>query len=138
LAYEAENWTEVLKLTGHILDLDPLSEAAVSGYVLDLDPLNYAEAYFFNAVANYRLNKIEAAEKSALTAEHVDLRTHFPELHLLLAEIYARKKDYVTAISEIQTYLQLAPHAKNADQVREQLAKLQKLNGSVSTSDKPD
>jgi len=138
LAYEAENWTEVLKLTGHILDLDPLNEAAVSGYVLDLDPLNYAEAYFFNAVANYRLNKIEAAEKSALTAEHVDLRTHFPELHLLLAEIYARKNDYVTAISEIQAYLQLTPHAKNADQVREQLAKLQKLNGSVSTSDKPD
>lgn len=138
LAYEAENWTEVLKLTGHILDLDPLNQAAVTGYVLDLDPLNYAEAYFFNAVANYRLNKIEAAEKSALTAEHVDLRTHFPELHLLLAEIHARKHDYVTAISEIQTYLQLAPHAKNADQVREQLAKLQKLNGSVSTSDKPD
>ena len=138
LAYEAENWPEVLKLTGHILDLDPFNQAAVTGYVLDLDPLNYAEAYFFNAVANYRLNKIEAAEKSALTAEHVDLRTHFPELHLLLAEIYARKNDYVTAISEIQAYLQLTPHAKNADQVREQLAKLQKLNGSVSTSDKPD
>jgi len=138
LAYEAENWPEVLKLTGHLLDLDPLNQAAVSGYVLDLDPLNYAEAYFFNAVANYRLNKIEAAEKSALTAEHVDLRTHFPELHLLLAEIFARRHDYVTAISEMQKYLQLAPHAKNADQVREQLAKLQKLNGSVSTSDKPD
>jgi hypothetical protein len=138
MAYEAENWTEVLKLTGHIMDLDPLNQAAVTGYILDLDPLDYAEAYFYNSVANYKLNKIEDAEKSALKAEHLDLRTRFPQLHLLLAEIFARKNNYATAISEIQTYLELAPHAKNADQVREQLAKLEKLNGSVSISEKPD
>jgi tetratricopeptide (TPR) repeat protein len=138
MAYEAENWTEVLKLTGHILDLDPMNRAAVTGYILDLDPLDYAEAYFYNSVANYKLNRIEDAEKSALKAEHLDLRTRFPQLHLLLAEIFTRKNNYATAISEIQTYLELAPHAKNADQVREQLAKLEKLNGSVSSSEKPD
>jgi hypothetical protein len=138
MAYEAENWTEVLRLTGHILSLDPLNQVAVTGYILDLDPLNYAEAYFYNSVANYKLDKIEAAERSALKAEHLDLRTHFPQLHLLLAEIFTRKSNYATAISEIQTYLELAPQAKNADQVREQLAKLEKLNASVSTSEKPD
>jgi hypothetical protein len=138
MAYEAENWTEVLKLTGHILDLDPMNRAGVTGYILDLDPLDYAEAYFYNSVANYKLNKIEDAEKSALKAEHLDLRTRFPQLHLLLAEIFTLKNNYATAVSEIQTYLELAPHAKNADQVREQLAKLEKLNSSVSTSEKPD
>ena len=138
MAYQAENWADVLKLTGHILDLDPLNQASVSGYLLDLDPLNYAEAYFYNAVANLKLNRIEDAEKSALTAEHVDLRTRFPQLHLVLAEIFARKSDYATAIAELQMYLELAPQAKNTDQVREQLAKLHKLNGSVSTSEKPN
>jgi len=138
MAIEAENWTEVLKLTDHILDLDPLNQVAVTGYILDLDPLNHAWAYFYNSVANYKLNKIEDAEKSALKAEHVDLRNRFPELHLLLAKIYARKKNYATAILEIQTYLELAPHARDADQVREELAKLEKLNGSVSTSEEPD
>jgi hypothetical protein len=139
MAYEAENWTEVLKFTSHILDLDPSNHAAdVTGYTLDLDPSNYAEAYFYNAVANYKLNKIEAAEKSGLRAEHVDLRTRYPELHLLLAEIFARKNNYALAITEIQTYLALAPHAKDADQVREQLAKLERLNNSVPTSEKPD
>jgi tetratricopeptide (TPR) repeat protein len=136
MAFEAENWTEVLNLTGHILDLDPLNH--VTGYILDLDPLNYAEAYFYNAVANYQLNKIEDAEKSGLKAEHLDLRTRFPQLHVLLAEIFARKNNYATAISELQTYLELAPHAKDADQVRERLAKLEKLNGSVSAGEKPD
>jgi Tetratricopeptide repeat len=138
MAHETGNWTEVLNLTGHILDLDPLSHAAVTSYILDLDPLNYVEAYFYNAVANFKLNKIEDAEKSCLKAEHLDLRTHFPQLHLLLAEIFARKNNYPFAISEIQTYLALAPHAKGADQVREQLARLEKLNGSVSPSEKPD
>jgi Tetratricopeptide repeat len=132
MAYETGNWTDVLNLTGHILDLDPLNHAAVTGYILDLDPLNYADAYFYNAVANYKLNKIEDAEKSGIKAEHLDLRTHFPQLHLLLAEIFTRKNNYALAIEEIQTYLALAPHAKGADQAREQLGKLEKLNGSVS------
>jgi len=138
MAYEAENWAEVLSFTGHILDLDPLNHADVTGYTLDLDPANYAEAYFYNAIANYKLNKIDAAEKSGLKAEHLDLRPHFPQLHLLLAEIYARKSDYALAISEIQTYLALVPHAKAAAQAREQLAKWEKLNGSASTAEKPD
>jgi hypothetical protein len=138
IAYGAKNWAEVLKLTDHILDLDPMNQAVVTGYVLDLDPLNYTEAYFYNAVANYMLNNIEDAEKSARKAEHLDLRTRFPHLHLLRAEIFLRKNNYAGAILEMQTYLELAPHGKNADQVREQLTTLQKLNGSVSASEKPD
>jgi len=130
MAYQAENWKEVLDLTGHILELDPLNHAAVSNYILDLDPVNYAGAYFYNAVANYRLNKFEAAEKSALKAEHLDLVTHFPQLHLLLAELFTRKCDYAIAIAEIQTYLALAPNGSDAEQAREQLAKLEKLNAS--------
>jgi tetratricopeptide (TPR) repeat protein len=138
MAYQAENWTEVLGFTGHILDLDPLNHTAITGYLLDLDLLNCADAYFYNAVANYKLNKVEEAERSALKAERIAPLTHFPQLHLILAEIFARKNDYPTAISEMQTYLELAPHAKNADQVRAHLAELEKLNGSASTSEKPD
>ena len=139
MAFEEENWTDVLAFTGHILDLDPLNHAAVTGYIVDLDPLNCAEAYFYNAVANFKLNKFEEAEKSGLKAEHhVDLRTRFPQLHLLLAEIFARKNDYAIAISELQSYLELAPHANNVDQVRAELAKLEKLNDSVPTGEKPD
>jgi hypothetical protein len=138
MAYEAENWAEVLSFTGHILDLDPLNHADVTGYTLDLDSANYAEAYFYNALANYKLNKIEAAERSGLKAQHLDLRTRYPELHLLLAEIFARKKNYALAVTEIQTYLALAPHTKDVEQVREQLTKLEKLSGSVSTGEKPD
>ena len=138
IAYQAGNWPEVLDLTGHILNLDPMNRVAANNYILDLDPMNYADAYFYNAMASYKLNKIEDAEKSGLKAELLDVRPRFPQLHLLLAEIFARKNNYATAISELKIYLELAPHAKNADQVREWLAKLEKLNGPVSSSEKTD
>jgi hypothetical protein len=138
MAYQTRNWTEVLTLTGHIMDLDPLNNAAVTKYILDLDAINYSDAYFYNAVANFKLNKFEDAEKSALKAEHLDMFTHFPQIHLLLAEIFARKNNYAMAISETRTYLDLAPHAERAEQVREQLAKLEKLNGAAPTGEKPD
>jgi outer membrane protein assembly factor BamD (BamD/ComL family) len=138
MAYLAEQWTDVRDLTDHILDLDPLNRVAVNNYILDLDPSNYADAYFYNAMANYKLNKFDDAEKSALKAEHQDLVTHFPQVHLLLAEINARKGNYAIAIGQMQTYLALAPHAQDADRVREQLAKLEKLNGPESNSEKTD
>jgi tetratricopeptide (TPR) repeat protein len=135
LAVEAQDWLEVRSLTGHILDLDPLNHADANAYILDLDPLNSTEAYFYNALANYKLNRLADAEKSALRAEHVDLRTRFPQLHLLLAEIYIRKNNYAKAIEETQIYLELVPNAKDADQIREQLAKWEKLNGTVPISE---
>jgi len=138
MAYEAEDWTQVLNLTNQVLDLDPLKYAHVTGFILDLDPQDYAKAYFYNSAANYKLNKIEDAERSGLKAERLDVRPRFPQLHLLLAEIFARKNNYATAISETKIYLELAPHAKNADQVREWLAKLEKLNGPLSSSEKTD
>jgi Tetratricopeptide repeat len=131
MAYQTGGWTEVLSLT------DPFNHASATTYILDLDPLNYADAYFYNAVANYNLNKLEDAERSGRKAEHLML-TRFPQLHLLMADIFARKNDLAMAIGEIQTYLELAPRAKAADQARERLAKLQKLNASASTSEKPD
>jgi len=138
MAYEAEDWTQVLNFTNHVLDLDPLKYDSVTGYVLDLDPLDYAQAYFYNAAANFKLGKIEDAEKSGLKAERLDVRPRYPQLHLLLADIFARKNDYASAISQTKIYLEFAPHAKDADQVRERLAKLEKLHGLVPRSEKPD
>lgn len=138
MAFETGDWTEVLELTGHILNLDPFNNAAAAGYILDLDPQNYTGAYFYNAVANYELNKFSEAEKSARKAEHLDLRPSFPQLHLLLAEIYARKNDFALAIGEAQTYLALAPNGKDAAHAREQLAKYEKLSAPPPAAEKPD
>ena len=112
MAGAAENWTDVLSLTNHILEGDPL---------------NYPSAHFYNAVANYKLKKFDDAEKTALRAVRLDLQNRLPQLHLLLAEISAQKNDYANAVSEMRTYLKVAPNAKNADQVKEQIARFENL-----------
>ena len=120
------------------MDLDPLNKVAATKYILDLDALNYANAYFYNAMANFMLDRFEEAEKSGIKAEHLDLFTHFPRIHLLLAELFARKNNYAMAISQIQIYLDLTPQAERTDGAREQLAKLEKLNGAAATGEKPE
>jgi tetratricopeptide (TPR) repeat protein len=130
MAYAVMDWPEVVRLTEHIIELDPMNHSNVTGYVLDLDPLNSTEAYFYNAMANFQLGHIKEAEKSAIKAEHVDLRTAFPQLHLLMAEIYAEKKNYAGAISELETYIELVPGAKDVAPLQERLAKLEQLNGT--------
>jgi thioredoxin-like negative regulator of GroEL len=135
-ACESERWTEVVALTDHILSQDPVKQTGSGAYVVDLDMLNFGEAYFYNALANYRLNKIDNAEKSALKAEnHADPQGRFTQVHLLLAEIYYRKNNYPAAISEMRNYLELVPQGKDVDKLRDRLAKLEKLNG---VNGKPD
>jgi hypothetical protein len=63
MAYEAQDWTSALLFTGHAIALDPLEYGDENVYVVDLDEWNLADAYFYNAVANYKLNNIETAEK---------------------------------------------------------------------------
>jgi tetratricopeptide (TPR) repeat protein len=128
LAGAAENWTEVLSLTNHILEGDPL---------------NYPSAYFYSSFANYKLKKFDDAEKTALRAVRLDVQNRIPQLHLLLAEIYSHKSDYANAVSEMQTYLKVAPNAKNADQVKEQIARYEKLqapplNAQPSATETPN
>jgi tetratricopeptide (TPR) repeat protein len=132
LAYEAANWNDVLSFTNFILDVDPFRN--VTGYTVELDSFNYAEAYFFNAMANYQLQNFADAERSALKAEH--LLTRFAQVHLLLGELFARKKNYDSAIPELRAYLELAPHAEDAGQAREQLAELQKESDAMSATGK--
>jgi tetratricopeptide (TPR) repeat protein len=127
MAFQAEEWKDVLSYTSHILDLDSMHH--VAGYVLDLDSSDYTGAYYFNAYANYKLKRFEEAEKSGLKAEHMDLLSRFPQLHLLLAEIFARKQNYDTAIIEARTYLELAPHSPNTEQVRARLESFEKSAG---------
>jgi len=138
MAFEKGNWAEVLELTKHILNLDPWGHVEVTGYVLDLDALDYAEAYFYHAYASYKVNRIADAEKSALKAERIDVRSRFPRLHLLLAEIFTRKNNYTSAISQLKTYLELMPHAGDGVRVREQLAELEKLNGVPPAAERSD
>src|SRR5882724_13559675 len=57
IAAQAHDWSEVLKLSSH---------------ALELDPSNNAVAYEYHAAANLNLHKLREAEKSGLRAVEID------------------------------------------------------------------
>jgi Tfp pilus assembly protein PilF len=98
--------------------------ADFSEKALALDPVTFPEAYFMNALANYNLNDLELAEKSARQAGRLDMQHRIPRIHLIVANILARRQDKEGAMAELRNYLKFAPKADDADAVRAQLEKM--------------
>jgi tetratricopeptide (TPR) repeat protein len=110
LAVRDKNWQEAADLTSQ---------------ALKLDSFDYPQAWFHNAVANYNLEHLEEAEKSAIRTEHLDTRHRYPQAEYLEALIQINRKDYKAAAESIRDYLKRAPDAADAGQAREQLAKIE-------------
>jgi len=115
LEIQAQKWSSVVDVTDKLVKLDPF---------------DYPQAYFFNSVANYNLQNIEAAEKSALAAERLDTRHAIPKVSHLLGMILAMKKDYPGAADRFKAYLKFAPDAPDAARVRTQLAEVEKITAA--------
>jgi tetratricopeptide (TPR) repeat protein len=93
---------------------------------LQLDPDDFAAAYLINAVANARLNRVDAAELAARAGLRVDKERRVPRLNYVLGLILMQKQQYAESARYLRTYLELAPNAHDAAIVREQVTKLER------------
>lgn len=96
-----------------------------SGEWLQLDPDDSPAAYLLNAIANARLNRMEAAERAARDGLRVDKERKVPRLNYVMGLILIQKQQYAAAARYLRAYLDLAPNARDAALVREQVAKLE-------------
>jgi tetratricopeptide (TPR) repeat protein len=87
-----QKWNEVLQLTNHALELDPVGDAY---------------GYFFSAIAYLNLNQLPEAQQQALKAEEIDKDHREPLIQFLLAQIYQVKHDSANAVSSFRTYRKL-------------------------------
>jgi tetratricopeptide (TPR) repeat protein len=101
--------------------------AETSEKATKLDPFNYPDAFFWNAVANYNLHNVAAAEESARHAQKLDSRHQIPQLSQLMALILQQRNDYSAAAEQMRDYLKFAPQAQDAPAARAQLEQLEKL-----------
>jgi lipopolysaccharide biosynthesis regulator YciM len=97
--------------------------AETAGKVLALDH-SVGFASFLQAVSNYNLNNLDAAERSAQEADK-DPNASLPQVHALLAQIYLQKQDYPQAANQMRTYLQESPDGQFAEQMRQDLAEIE-------------
>jgi tetratricopeptide (TPR) repeat protein len=92
---------------------------------IQLDPEAFPSAYLYNAIANARLNKMELAEAAARKGLTLDKEGKIPRLSYVLGLILMQKQEFSESAKCLRTYLELAPNAKDAASVREQLTKIE-------------
>jgi tetratricopeptide (TPR) repeat protein len=107
LAAKESKWPQVAELTGK---------------VLELDAYDFAGAYYYNALANFQADKLDAAEHSGreavkVTGPKADVRAHY-----VLGMVLGRKGDLPGAIAELRAFLKAAPTASNRAQVEQMIA----------------
>jgi tetratricopeptide (TPR) repeat protein len=99
--------------------------ADYSRQATDLNPFEFPSSFWYNALANYNLQRNADAEKSALALARLDSRHHYPDVETMLAEFAASRGDLASAASHLKAFLAEAPNAKNADLVKSQLARVE-------------
>jgi len=103
---------------------DWASSEAYSRAWVKLDPEDFPAAYLYDAVANARLNHMEAAEGAAREGLRIDKDHRVPRLNVVLALILMGKSQSAEAAKCLRDYLALAPNANDAAAVRQQLSRL--------------
>jgi tetratricopeptide (TPR) repeat protein len=113
--------------------------ADTSGRVIKLDPVDFPDAFFYNALSNYNLQRFDAAEASARQAQKLDTAHRWPKADRLLGAILYEKQNYTGAAEQLRNYLTFAPDATDAAEVKAQLAELEKLSGDAKAkAEKPE
>jgi tetratricopeptide (TPR) repeat protein len=120
-------------------DKDWQAMANTTGRLLRLDAVDFPEAYYYNAAANYNLKKIDDAETSARQAVKLDTAHRIPEANHIFGLILYRKNDYAGAAEQMRTYLEMAPHAADAQEVKAQLADIERVSTAANpTPESPE
>lgn len=102
----------------------------LSDQVVKMNSAAFPSAYFYNAVANYNLGKVDAAEVSARKFKSLDTEHRHPDVSLLLGQIDIQKNDLSAAAQEMRDYVALAPDAPNAEQARQWLKRYESTNAT--------
>ena len=116
IAMQEKKWDEAIHL---------------SELVLKLNASAYPMAYFFNAAANYNLQKFDAAEESAKKFKALDTEHSHPDVCLLLSYVLSRKQDYAGAAREIRDFLAASPNSPDAETLKADAKRFEDLSVSA-------
>jgi tetratricopeptide (TPR) repeat protein len=92
---------------------------------LAMNPVDFPGIYFYDAVADFRLKRLDEAEKSARRTVEIDVNHEIPMAENLLGSVLASKGDRAGAIEHFRKYLQLVPKAPDAEKVKGVIAALE-------------
>ncbi len=114
---QAEKWQDVLDNTNKELQANPAGSPRL---------------FYYNAIANMKLGKNDAAEDSIKKAIAADPQHTEPNAEQLYAVILANKQDLPGALEHLRTAIKYLPPGPNADLVKKQIAQLESATQSQS------
>lgn len=98
--------------------------AETTAKVLAMDP-TIGFASFIQAAADLKLDKLDEAEKSAKEAES-EPHQGYPQVHVLLAQLFLQKQDYSNAATQLRAYLKESPKGPFAADAKKNLDEIEK------------
>jgi Tfp pilus assembly protein PilF len=101
--------------------------ANATATALKLDPTGTPQLWYFDAVGNYNLGKVDVAEASARKSLAMDPQHLAPNTEQLLAVILAGKGEYAEALKHLQNTLTYIKPGPNLDLIKQQIAQLEKV-----------
>jgi Tfp pilus assembly protein PilF len=128
----AEAYVELARLALQQNQWNALADA--TDRLVALLPGTSAMYWFLNSAAKFNLGDTARAENSATRGLRLDRSHQVPQLEYLYGMILVRQHNYQSAAEHIRNYLEIAPHAPDAEQAQRKLTDLERL---LSQSPKP-
>ena len=111
MALQGSRWDDAVQLSNHLLRLNPYM----------------SEAHYFQAVAEYNLGRMEAAEKSVTEFHAGDKAEMFPQSNHLLGLIHVKRGQYEPAAGAYRAYVSAQPNSPLAVNIEKQLKEWEAL-----------
>jgi tetratricopeptide (TPR) repeat protein len=100
----------------------------LSEQALAINPVEFPEAWFYNAVANFNLKRLDAAETSVQRAMALDTRhVLLPRAEHLLGFVLAQKHEYQKALVHLRNYVRISPLATDVPETISLIATLEHI-----------
>jgi tetratricopeptide (TPR) repeat protein len=115
IAIQEKRWQDAVQFTDQVAKLNSLA---------------FPAAYYYNAVANLSLGRMEPAEQSARKFKSLDTEHRHPDVCLMLGQLLVKKNDFAAAAHEMREYLTLVPNAANAEEVRQWLKRYDEISAA--------
>ena len=119
VAFQANQWPEVVEITNKLLALNPV---------------NFPTAYFFNGIAQYHQDELDAAEKITREGIRVDDGHQVPKLQYLLGIVLMRKHEFGEASAQMRQYLSLVKQPAEVEAAKKELAEIERLSASPGSA----
>jgi len=96
-----------------------------ANHALQLNPAGNMQTWYYNALGNFQLGKIDLAEGSARKALAMDPLHTIPMTDQMLAVILIKKAKYAEALDHLRNCLTYLPDGEGAKLVKRQIAQLE-------------